>query len=57
MSGYPPLGARGRHGDTTGGTQGSGPGRPGGTGRGSWAEMLSSSLPKCWKKNILEIIL
>ena len=35
---------------------------PGGRGgqvanRGSWAQMLSSSLPQCWNKNVLEIVL
>ena len=39
------------------GLTGGGPGRPSGKGKGSWAEMLSSTLPTCWKKNILEVIL
>ena len=37
-----------------GGGRGSG-GR--GSFRGSWAEMLSSTLPTCWNKNVLEVIL
>ena len=59
MSG-PRFGARSRHGgdhgEPTGGAGGA-PGPPGGKGRGSWAEMLSSTLPNCWKKNVLEVVL
>ena len=39
------------------GLGGGGPGRPSGKGKSSWAEMLSSTLPTCWKKNVLEVIL
>ena len=53
----PPAGPPGRGPGRPAGPPGSGPGRPGGKGKGSWAEMLSSSLPTCWKKNVLEVIL
>ena len=61
MSG-PRFGARSRHGGDHGEPTGQGgagvaPGPPGGKGRGSWAEMLSSTLPKCWKNNVLEVVL
>ena len=55
---------RGRHGQNGGGGQaelpgsgGGGPCQPGGKIHGSWAAMLSSSLPTCWRKNVLEVIL
>ena len=64
------LGARSRQGSpeenaggvsgNAGGTSGGDSGPPGGGRgpfRGSWAEMLSSTLPTCWNKNVLEVIL
>ena len=54
----------GRPGDPgyAGGGGGSGGGGDGGggrrgPGRGSWAEMLSSTLPTSWNKNVLEVTL
>ena len=40
-----------------GGDEGNGGNDRRGTGGSSWAEMLSSSLPKSWNKNVLEVSL
>ena len=54
--GYPDGGGKqGRNGG--GGVSGGGPRQPGGKSHGSWAEMLSSTLPNSWKKNVLEVVL
>ena len=64
-----PLGGRDRSGlEKPGGFKGGGRGPPPGKssssvmsargpGRGSWAEVLSSTLPTSWRKNILEVVL
>ena len=54
----PPLGEPGdEHGVGGGASSGNGNGVGSVKAHGSWAEMLGSSLPSAWNKNILEILL